>query len=687
MCGILCVMSFRPACKTWTTPAEESYSPTKLAMSDASVNCKHQHQDSGQLKATMRLLTNRLDAVALFAVVTFCSQAVASANDELPKTTDNRNQEPEPTRERNLLHNSRSYGKHRRDLAVNRSPKPSFSGISPPRRQRRYSTRYRKPLGKSARVLSDGEKERDLSLAELLCLLSQNLCILPDYTRSPSQPPVNSPSGPSPQGPTAPIFTLPLTFYQNFGIGKGGSGRIGKRRRLPTAPHKKYDDRSNATESTKLYRSDFRTSDNRAAARAGNINSDRKLVVVDDTENDLSGRSMQLLYNGPDQAYTVVQGPSFDNSFSFVLSHESTLVYPVALDFTMPLPFTNPPSANSIDIGFNGWIGFTGGSFNMAGSAFAVTSLLAEPASLAVFWEGFNILAGGTVYFDFGRFDENGIEFVMVTWHNVCNSGLICTVDNANTFQAKLKQNGDISFTWGNMAITTGLVGLSQGFVSPIDISEVSVGSKLPTTFHELFSSSNTFDLGGNPGQSIELVYTGPGVGYTVAQGPDYTPPTTERSTSSSNQLFENEGLGFEMPLPFPPFATTSIDIDTNGWIGLVGGCFTSTESFPSVEGFLTDNPRVAVFWSDLDPSSAEIGGGLFLDRGTDSESVDYVLITWQDVRGADVVDGALTLNTFQVKLRQNGNIVLTYGRMESENGLVGVSAGPLDISAVIDLL
>ena len=91
----------------------------------------------------------------------------------------------------------------------------------------------------------------------------------------------------------------------------------------------------------------------------------------------------------------------------------------------------------------------------------------------------------------------------------------------------------------------------------------------------------------------------------------------------------------------------------------------------------------VAVYWDDWGPGSASTGDGLFFDHQQDSEGVEYAMVTWRNVPRFDLGDS----NTFQAKVFENGIIILTWGSMDADSGLVGPSGGSMDISAIFDML
>ncbi len=99
-----------------------------------------------------------------------------------------------------------------------------------------------------------------------------------------------------------------------------------------------------------------------------------------------------------------------------------------------------------------------------------------------------------------------------------------------------------------------------------------------------------------------------------------------------------------------------------------------SASSPRSLPRFLNGPPRIAPFFADLDPSQAPAGGGVFVNSNP-----SRVRITWLDVPEFD----KNTLNTIQLTLFRRGRILVTYGDLAAQEGIVGTSPGnvaPVDL-------
>ncbi len=120
---------------------------------------------------------------------------------------------------------------------------------------------------------------------------------------------------------------------------------------------------------------------------------------------------------------------------------------------------------------------------------------------------------------------------------------------------------------------------------------------------------------------------------------------------------------------PFTGSTYTEVTISANGFLWLggegEGGCCTEQK-----ESLVRDLPRIAPFWTDLDPSRS---GDIFInDLG------NRTVITWQNVPSYESGSDA---NTFQVQLFSDGAIVFVYDSITRPHRftmpvLVGVSPG-----------
>ncbi|MFL6292847.1 MAG: hypothetical protein ACJ759_18290 [Thermoanaerobaculia bacterium] len=81
----------------------------------------------------------------------------------------------------------------------------------------------------------------------------------------------------------------------------------------------------------------------------------------------------------------------------------------------------------------------------------------------------------------------------------------------------------------------------------------------------------------------------------------------------------------------------------------------------------ISDPPRVAPLFADLDPSASPEGGGVHV-----ATSRTKIVVTWLDVPSF----GTTNRNTFQVVLHSSGRITFAYGRLDAQEAVVGVAPG-----------
>jgi hypothetical protein len=116
---------------------------------------------------------------------------------------------------------------------------------------------------------------------------------------------------------------------------------------------------------------------------------------------------------------------------------------------------------------------------------------------------------------------------------------------------------------------------------------------------------------------------------------------------------------------------TSSIDVASNGyiWIGTGGGSL--TDFSPTVPEFVTQDARVAAFWSDLDPQGLTGTDGVLYEHVA---VINTTFITWNRVPHF----GGTTRHTFQVQFHGTGTIVCVYSTASNPANavLVGVTLG-----------
>lgn len=130
--------------------------------------------------------------------------------------------------------------------------------------------------------------------------------------------------------------------------------------------------------------------------------------------------------------------------------------------------------------------------------------------------------------------------------------------------------------------------------------------------------------------------------------------------------LGDNDSAELSLPFTFPFFGTPrqSLFINSNGNLTFDSG---DPDPSPTEFKFVTKQPRISPLWNDFDPSRT---GLVFF-----TASADRFTVTWQSVPEIGDPQGA-PRSTFQATLFASGRIRLSYSRVESVKGLVGISPG-----------
>ncbi len=176
-------------------------------------------------------------------------------------------------------------------------------------------------------------------------------------------------------------------------------------------------------------------------------------------------------------------------------------------------------------------------------------------------------------------------------------------------------------------------------------------------TFYELFGS---FDLANS---ALRFVPQAGGQWQVLPCNACFYNSYSNNLGLGDDQLSRNHLLGFAFPLPGGG-STTSIDIDSNGWVGLQTGAHGGSDYTETTGEFLANPRRIAPCWDDLNPSSA---GGVYFDT-----IAGKAIVTWAGVPEFPSSGS----NTFQLQLLPSGEFVLLYQSMSVGDCLVGHSVG-----------
>ena len=183
----------------------------------------------------------------------------------------------------------------------------------------------------------------------------------------------------------------------------------------------------------------------------------------------------------------------------------------------------------------------------------------------------------------------------------------------------------------------------------------------------DIIVKANAFDL-----SSKNLRFARNGSAY------DFTRINTGFRTSLGTRLTlsDDDTSAFDMPFTLPFFGKdeTKAFVNSDGNITFDESDTASTDR--SVSRFLTGPPRVAPFFSDLDPSTGN--GRVFLL--TDATGAT---ITWCSVRAFD----SATNVTVQAVLLPDGSVEFHYGTtVTARNAVVGLSPGRTGQFSAVDL-
>lgn len=181
----------------------------------------------------------------------------------------------------------------------------------------------------------------------------------------------------------------------------------------------------------------------------------------------------------------------------------------------------------------------------------------------------------------------------------------------------------------------------------------------------DLVIRRNPFDL---EGTSIRFTPNGVG-GYDVTQ------TAGERTALPSLfPLGTGEARALDLPFRFPFFEREwqRAFVQSDGSVTF--GAPDAGVEPAGLGRFLAGPPRIAAFFADLDPGR---GGGVGVELRPEA-----VRVVWSDVPGA----GQANRNTFELVLRAEGTVEITWVSMHTREGLVGASPGAASSVTPADL-
>ncbi|MEO6596460.1 MAG: hypothetical protein ABIP94_17045 [Planctomycetota bacterium] len=213
-------------------------------------------------------------------------------------------------------------------------------------------------------------------------------------------------------------------------------------------------------------------------------------------------------------------------------------------------------------------------------------------------------------------------------------------------------------------------------------------------SFYQAFGLED-FDLRGNPGTSFLLVpdNSASPTFYTVTKGtyaPDLSPKALgygTPNTSDDDIVTETPGFTFK----FPGGSTTTFGACANGY------CWLSTNTVgdfaPTLAKVLNSDARFMPYWQDMHAGRNTVthpGSGMYVFTDlSGGPGNGRTTVTWKEIgQFAGAATGGQAVNTFQLRMWQNGNVEFRYGAMSSfrsGGGFVGFSRGGTLTTLAVD--
>ena len=211
-------------------------------------------------------------------------------------------------------------------------------------------------------------------------------------------------------------------------------------------------------------------------------------------------------------------------------------------------------------------------------------------------------------------------------------------------------------------------------------LADIRTGSSLDTIlglFDPATGDLLAFDDDGGTGVLSRIIYTAPTSGtYALAVSTFGDTDFTGAGGSGGRYVLDVDVLegtlitlgddsslevALDFAFPFQGATYNSVFVNSNGNLTFGSG---DTDFSESVAELLADQPRIAPLWDDLSPNQ----GGLVL---VDGDSSSFTL-RFQGVPEFFATTG----NSFDVTLFADGRIVIEYGTVAAQDGIVGVTPG-----------
>lgn len=128
---------------------------------------------------------------------------------------------------------------------------------------------------------------------------------------------------------------------------------------------------------------------------------------------------------------------------------------------------------------------------------------------------------------------------------------------------------------------------------------------------------------------------------------------------------------GFTFPFFGSPF--NDVCVESNGRLTFASPCISESSDFSESTAEFGIQRQIALFWDDLNPTNI---GGVFVNQQADRLVVTYDGVPEFPEEG---------VNTFQVTLFQNGQILFVYNGVDALDGIIGISPGDVPTLTAAD--
>ena len=266
-------------------------------------------------------------------------------------------------------------------------------------------------------------------------------------------------------------------------------------------------------------------------------------------------------------------------------------------------------------------------------------------------------------------FRKDDAQTVTITYENVPLWG---QSGSGSTAAVTLSASGEVKIAYGAVSGSSYIAGLSAGGAgntgTEMDLSGAGaeIGYAGEKTLYEVFGKGKSFDL-----SNKTLLFT---PGETVDPTPD---PGPDAPSETSIPLADDDSEAIDLGFSFPYFGQSYTKVYVNSDGNLTFGQGDGATANRDLTRFLTGAPRVAVLYTDLDPSSG--GAGVSYTKDGGSVTIRYTGVP---------VWGQAGTNTISVTLSADGSITVEMDAISAESCIVGVSKGGAgNTGTAVDLL